>query len=54
MICGALGGKEMFKRLKSKIDDKLEDPEFAEFSSSLAIGISLTGLIIEVVLMYLK
>ena len=44
----------MFKQLKDKIDDKLEDPEFAEFSSNLAIGISLTGLIIEVVLMYLK
>ena len=44
----------MFKRLKDKIDCKLEDPDFADFSSKVAIVVGLIGLTVEIVLAFLK
>lgn len=47
------GGEEMKEKLtelKDKIDDKLTDPEFAGFSSGLALVISLISLTAVVLL----
>ena len=40
--------------LKDKIDDKLSDAEFAEFSANLSIVISLISLTATVLLILLK
>ena len=46
-------GKKI-EALKDKIDDKLSDAEFAEFSANLAIVVSLISLTATVLLILLK